>query len=345
VSISRKLLTFAASSAIAAASLAGSTPASAGPSGSPETLTVLTSGVMHVTTTTGKHLNLALRATRFSHHPGGSNAHGQGTLLIALRGNNGHEIHEWNFDLSPNSFTDVAGGDGTLKTGGQIAPYGRLSLIISPLSNATTQVCDSADHNVIHRVALKGTLMVRTHSTGPNSWGAVAHRGVEFTHGRLSAGHGADVEEACAKIPCQAGVSWTASHGNLGLLGLDVAAKGKKAVGHIQGNRLTTLPTPAHAFRFDTVTVKAPAPTLATSGGTTTLKATSAGGIATGSATLTSTGHSHFNEDCATGQTVGTEWNAHYAADSTPLTLHEQIFGPMTIAKDKNADFMKVHIT
>jgi hypothetical protein len=345
VSISRKALAFAATGAIAAASLAGSSPASAGPSGSPETLTVLTSGAMHVTTTSGKHLILALRATRFSHNPGGSDAHRPSTLLIGLRGNNGHEIHEWSFKLAANSFTDLAGGDGKLKTGGQIAPYGRLSLTISPLSNATTHVCDSANHNVIHRVALKGTLTVLTHSTGPNRWGAVAHRSVEFTHGRLVAGHGSDVEEACAKIPCQAGVSWTASHGNLDLNGVDVAAKGKKAVGHIEGNRLTKLSTPAHALRFDTVLVKAPAPTLATSGGTTTLNATSAGGIATGSATLTSTGHSHFSQDCVTGQTVGTEWNANYAADSTPLTLHEQIFGPMTIATDKNAEFMKVHIT
>jgi hypothetical protein len=350
VSISRKLLTIAAGGALAATSLVVSSPASARPAHvlrpahTPESLTTLTSGPMHVITSTGKHLILSIQATRFAQNPGGSNAHRPSTLEISLRGNGGHENHAWSFKLAANSFADNAAGNGILKTAGQIAPYGRLSLIISPLSNLTTQVCDNANLNRIHRVALKGTFTFLTHSSGPNSWGKLAHRSIEFTHGKLSAGHGQDVEEACATIPCQAGVSWTASQGSVDLNGFAVAPKGKKPVSRLEADRSTTLSTPAQAVRFDTVIVKAPPPSLVT-GGVVILTATSAGGIATGSGKLASNHHSAYHQDCSTGQMVGTEWNATYDALVPPLTFHEQIFGPLSIAVDKSATFMKVHIT
>jgi hypothetical protein len=342
--MSRKLLTLAACGALAAASLAVSSPASARPASTPESLTVLTSGVVHVTTSTGKHLDLSIRATRFAKTAGGSNVHQPSTLQVSLRGDGGHELHQWSFRLAPNSFVDIAGGSGTLKTMGQIAPYGRLSLVISPLSNLTTQVCDNSNRNRIHRVALKGTLTFLTHSTGPDKWGGLAHREVEFTHGKLSAGHGPDVEEACTIIPCLAGVSWDASHGDITLLGDDVAAKGKNRVSRIVATRPVKLATPAHAVRADTVTVRAPAPTTATAGGITTLHATTAGGIVSGSAKLTSTGHVHYQQGCSVGHLAGTIWNAVYTAASPPLTAHEQIFGPLTIAVTKSATFINDHV-
>ncbi|HEX3823342.1 MAG TPA: hypothetical protein VHV79_02625 [Mycobacteriales bacterium] len=344
MSSDRRFVRLLSGAAIAAAGLALAAPASARPASTPESLTILTSGVVHVTTTSGRHLSLSVRATRFAKNAGGSNADRPSTVAVSLRGNSGHETHTWSFTVAPGSFTDTSGGNGTLKTAGQLAPYGRLSLVISPVSRLTTQVCDNANGNQIHLVALKGTLKFRSHSPGTESWGAVAQRSVSFAHGRLSAGHGPDVEEACAAIPCQAGLSWTASHANIDINGTDVAAKGNKPVSHLEANRSIRLSTPAHATRIDTVIVKSPAPRLTSAGGA-TVTAHSAGGIATGSARLTSTRRSGYRQNCSTGQLVGKQWSATYDAAIRPLTLHEQVFGALRISADKNATFRKVHIS
>jgi hypothetical protein len=341
----RRLISLVSVAALAAAGLAVAAPAAARPASTPESLTILNSGVVHVTTTTGKHLVLSVRATRFAKRAGGSNAHRPSTVQISLRGNGGHETHSWSFTLAAGSFTDTAAGNGALKTAGQLGRYGRLSLVIAPVSRLITQVCDNDNANRVHQVSLKGTLTFRSRSPGAESWGAVARQSVSFSHGRLSAGHGPDVEEACAPAPCKAGVSWTATHANVDLNGTDVATKGHKPTSHLEANRSTRLSTPAHASRVDTVVVKAPAPRLASAGGVATLTAHSAGGIATGSAQLTSNHRNSYRQDCSTGQLVGKQWDATYDAPIESLTLHEQVFGPLRISVDSAATFRKVHIS
>jgi hypothetical protein len=345
----RKLVTVAASGLIAAASLAVSSPtASAGPSASPETLTFLDSGTIHVTSTTGQHLRLSISGDRFANSEGSSNAHSKSSFGVELTSGNGQETHQWEFHLAANSFTDSATGGGSVTTGSQIAPFGKLALTMSPVGGAHTQTCDTDNHNVIHHVRLKGAISFNTHSPGSHSWGSLPTHSYSFPHAKLTAGHGSDVEEACAApFACQAGLMWNASHGPIDLLGFDDSVTGNKVVSHIEADRNVHLGTPAHAVRFDTIEVTAPTPAFASSSGHATLSVTTSGGVATGTAALSSTGHSPYSQDCNEGGhgVKGTLWNAHFQAGSTPLTFHAQIFGSMSIAKDPNAGFEKLHVT
>jgi hypothetical protein len=298
-----------------------------------------------ITTSTGKHLLLTVRASRIDRHDGASGTPRRSLLDVSLTGADRHEHHVWQFHLAPKSFHNDAAGNGHLRTGHQLASFGHISLAISPRSPTIVDQCDSQNRRLVHRVALTGTVKFRSHSPGPQSWGSISRKSVRFGRGRLAVGRGADVEEACARIPCRAGISWTASLGLLSFNGTDVARPGRTPVSRIQGDRLVNIAVPAHAVRFDTVKATAPPPVLGSSAGAKTLSATTSGGVATGSATLTAQHRGRYAQGCDTGQMIGRQWNAHYNAGTTQLTLHEQVFGPMTIATGKFATFQRVHVS
>jgi hypothetical protein len=326
----RQLASVVAGSALIAASVAASTPAAARPAGSPETITFLNSGNVTVTTSTGKHLTLNVSANRFAHNSGASDAGRPGTMTVSLTGNKGHESHQWSFNVSGGSFTNTK-----LATGAQIAPFGAVSLAIAANGTPHTKICDADNHELVGHVTLKGTIRFKTKA---GAWGNI-HRTLTFAHGTLTGGHGDDVEESCSSIPCQAGATWVASHGDVSFNGTYLAAAGHQPVSRIVANRSVTFTSPAHAMRFDMLTVKAPPPNFVVTAGTTTLHVKSLGGIATGTATMTSSHRSAYDQGCATGEERGHSWNAHYVAGTKPLTFHEKVFGPLTISTDHAAFF------
>jgi hypothetical protein len=340
---------FRASVAVAAAVIAAAgsivlsaPPAIAGPP--PESLTVLKTLPIAVTSSSGKHLLLDVGAIRFSHNSSNSDAHSKGTVTLTLSKLTRTESHAWTFNLAADSFSTAADGSGKLDTGQQLGSFGQLNLTISPSTAGATKQCDTANFDVRHAVALKGPLKLATQSTGPHKWGTVNDRHFKIK-GLLSGGHGPDNEEACTpEPPCVAGITWTANQAEVTLLGSDVAAKGKHDISRIVGTRTHPISTPAHALRVDTIRTTAPAPTLAKVGGHETLDATASSGNSSGSATLTSSGHSPYAQSCRTGQEKGTLWNAGYAANDPPLALTENIFGTMSIDQDKGADFIKFHL-
>jgi hypothetical protein len=342
VSRSRCLRALAAGGVLAAASISLiAAPAYAAPP--PESLTILTTHPLHVTSSTGKDLLLTVGAVRFANDASQSDAHSKGNLTLTLAKPDRSESHAWTFNLAANSFTSSPGGSGHLNTGSQIAPFGKTKLTMSPSSKGVKHGCGGGNFEILHNITLKGPIRLATHS-GTGGWGTVKLPGATL-HGRLRGGHGPDNEEACATAPpCTTGVSWTASHGHVTLLGLDVARKGKAHHSKIVGNRFVTFSTPSGATRLDVARTTAPAPTFSTVSGHRTLSVTTSGATSTGSATLTSRGHSPYAADCKGGQEKGRLWNASYQADTTALTLTEDIFGPMTIDHSRGASFQKVHI-
>jgi hypothetical protein len=114
---------------------------------------------------------------------------------------------------------------------------------------------------------------------------------------------------------------WTRRHG--------------KKHGTLTAQRLTFLTTPAEANRIDLVTTSAPAPALTDSHGNATLAVTTFGGRAVGSATLASTTAEHpYRVTCDTKHhhDLQTTWSdASYTNGSTPLVVHEQIEGKLTV--------------
>lgn len=309
----------------------------------PESLTLLSTTPVHVTSSTHKHLLLSLDAVRFSTDPTQSDLHSAGTVSVTLSNLAKTETHEWTFNIGADSFETTTAGDGHLRTGSQVAPYGTVNTAIAAERNAKQQ-CGAGNFQVNHKVAVKGKVALKTHSSGPHRWGTVDD--VVSLHGTLVGGHGADNEEACSAIPCVSGVTWIANKGLLSISGQNVARNGKKPASTIDANRLVHLTTPAHATRTDDVSTTAPAPTFSTLNGHKTLSVTTnSSGPAQGDAALSATSHGPYAQGCATGQEKGKLWGARYVTPDLPLTFSEDIFGPLSISKSKSANFENYHMS
>jgi hypothetical protein len=246
------------------------------------------------------------------------------------------EDHVWLFALKRNQFTaNTATGKGELKTGTtQIAPFGEVSLTFTPTGKTSTQTCGPTKI-VTHRVSVKGTLQFNTHSVGPHRWGNLgrAHHKVRITgRGSLEVDLGG---EACvvprSHAPCSTSVLWELNGATTSIEGEWVSRHGMLH-GHVAGVRFVKLAAPAGAAREDAMIVPAPPPSLTLLKEEPTLVATTNGHGASGSVELASpTPESFESVVCSTSHDeVGASWNdASYVNGDSPLTLHEQIEGPL----------------
>jgi hypothetical protein len=298
-----------------------------------------------VTSSTGKNLLLDVGAIRFSADSTRSDTHSPGSVTLTLTNPAKTESHAWTFNLSTDSFSTAANGNGHLNSGTQLKPFGQTALTISALHGGVKHSCAADNYQIRHKVALKGSVTLKTHSSGTNSWGNVSLDSATFK-GTLFGGHGPDNEEACSGYPpCVSGISWLATKGNLTLSGSAVAPKGKSPVSTLDANRLVQITSPAQAIRVDDVTTPAPAPTLSKLNGHKTLSVTTnSTGPADGDAALASTGKSPYANGCGGGEEKGALWNAAYATADLPLTFSEDIFGPLSISSSKSATFEKFHV-
>jgi len=310
----------------------------------PESSTRLDTAPQPVRSTTGKDLILTLGAERHS-RASKPDAHAASKLTATLTNLNGTESHAWTFDLAKDSFRNASNADGQLKTGHQVAPYGSVDLSISAAHKGVKHDCGAGDFSVTHKVTLKGSVKLRTHSAGPSSWGTVKLRNITLK-GKLYGGHGPDNEEACTGFPvCLHGISWLASKGDITLSGDLVGAQGDHPIGTIRGDRYTELLKPVGGFRLDEVIAGASHQRLTKLNGTKTLSvvADAAQPAVAGGGTLTATAHSPWATGCAGGQEKGKLWTAKYVAADQPLTFAEEIFGPISLAK-AGATFEKYHV-
>ncbi|HTW18757.1 MAG TPA: hypothetical protein VME70_00925 [Mycobacteriales bacterium] len=291
-----------------------------------------------IRTTAHHKLRLKIGGTDFvsNGHPDDSPA----AAYVELRTPSGHEAHNWTFQLSSGSFTDhVAKSTGGFTTdASQIAPYGRIRLAFSPMGSGTTIHCGKTTVVTRHvKVAAALSFVTGT------SWGDLGSfpSKTHFGRGTLRTQYGgAPCPRPSPFVPCMSNLSWNSSQSPVTIAGGWTMRKGKKH-GEVSGVRLALLSTPAEAIRTDTVVTTAPAPAYSDSGGIPTVAVTTYGGQAAGSATLTSTTVEHPGKvtcDSKHHHDRQTTWStASYTNGTTPLTLHEQIEGPMTLP-DSSSD-------
>jgi hypothetical protein len=279
------------------------------------------------------HVNLSMLAVRAAATPGKSNAGRKSTVEITL--SKGAESHTWTFHLAGGSFTENGlTGRGHVSSGPQIKPYGKIAVTFSALSAKHFVVCDNQNEKINHRLQVHGTLKLKTHS----SWGTYSGK-LALRHGLLEAGHGQDVEAACTRIPCQPGVSWTVGQALTSINGITT-----KTGGAVTATRLTKLAKPRHASRLDAVTASTPKPTL-TSGDLPTLSVDPSGSAVTGTAELRATaGQTGYQQDCVSGQMVGSQWVARFVQGTPALTFHEHVFGAITVSSRSNQQLRSVHV-
>lgn len=283
-----------------------------------------------VRSTTAKTLKLAVIGTR------GAAASSAGSLTVSLT--RGAESHLWTFRF-PGRDLKLAGSGGRLSLGSAISPYGTVNLSFTARGRSHKVSCGSS-YSIAQPGRVSGRLYFDTRSTGSQRWGAVGSRTRTFSGSAyLMRSYGSSRAPSCTgPVPvtaCATNVSWAASGNGVFLSGgYTVTSRGKK-VGHLAGIRMVRLSKPRGAMRDDTVQTSSSPPTLTRSGANAKLAVRGSGGLASGSATLTSRMPGYASPaKCGHGRTERTQtWLANYANGRPALTVRAQIFGAFTVSR------------
>jgi hypothetical protein len=330
---------------IAAGTLMTWAPAGASPRVSdvsqPAAIEVVSHSVS-VTSSTHKSLRLSVGVADFV--SAGDPSNSPSALNATVSTPNGHELHQWVFQLSPGSFTtNSATTSGSVDTGvSQISPYGQVSMTFAPVgSKVTTVRCGASTTLVTRRISVNATMVLDTASAW-GSVGSLAHVTHFGTHAVLSRQFGGGNCPPAPKYePCETNVSWNANASTVFLSGGWTLSHGKKH-GQVVGRRQTFLSTPAEAVRDDTVIAKAPIPSLKVSHGKPNLLVKTSGGGASGQARLTSSVKVNPRTVGCTSahhhETVVNWSNVHFTNGSPALKLHEQIEGTIKLPNLTNAN-------
>ena len=256
------------------------------------------------------------------------------------------ESHSWSFPITAPAFTIAKTDAGTLDLPSvATAPYGTVQLTITPTGPTVKQPCDASDYVTTRPVRVAGTFFFNTNSAGAHKWGTVGSATTTFTFST-----GSDVVTtfgyglgACAppySVPCTSGVSWDAANSSYSV---DLyGGSTSKTTGFIDGTRLVKLTTPTGATRYDSSYVTSPAPKLTPGAAGAASVAVTSTAAASGSATLNSTKRgTTYTEPCGAGstETVKSWTPATFTNGTPPLSVPEQIFGAISLAKPAGADF------
>ena len=279
----------------------------------------ISSYMQTVTTSTGKTLKLSITASKA---PSGTAAYVTVSLSTGLTSG---EFHRWSFSkVAASSLTYSAStGKGSLKTGTQLSPYGKLVLNFVKTSQSK-KTCSSGSTTTI-----KGTLKGIVHfvtNTGSRGWGNVGSATRTFTfrtpnYVTLSTGEGCGLN---VKPTCMSGVQWTSPTSGSFATGNYTTAYGMTtgSTSSIFVNRSVKLSKPAGAMRFDNISATGqPKPTVG--GGVVSIR-TKSGTPLSGSARLTEGSQSSTNPDstCVLSGVRHTQHSTYYyqAAWSSPST-------------------------
>jgi hypothetical protein len=290
-----------------------------------------------VTTSTGKHLRLTVGGASFG-TPSTPPVHAPASIDVTLATKNGAESHQWVFQLAEGSFKDkIAKSKGDLNTGpSQIAPFGHVDAAFSPAAKGSTLVCG---HTTVKSRPLNVVTSVffDTQTAGWGKVGTKTHPFVTTVASRLRTQYGGAQCPKPKPTRCLSEVTWGAADP---ATFVDIEGRGIHHTGSIDASQFVSLTTPSEASRTDNVTVSAPRPVLIVASGKPTLKVKSHGGLVTGSATLSSS----VSADVAKipCRHKGTEkqrgWtDVAFANGPSPLTIHEQIEGPLSMADNSTA--------
>jgi hypothetical protein len=272
------------------------------------------------------------------------------------------ETHIWTFPDTSTALKLSPSGNGTLQVpAAKLAPFGAVSLKITPTGTPKTQSCQGTPGTKTQHVKVSGTFYFDTKSTGAGKWGTIGSRRTTFTFpvtneviwsylpqgadrcGGTGGGDG-------PALPCTPSLLWDDEVGAVDLSGFVVGG-----VSVITADRTVQLTKPAASTREDTLFGTGPTPQLTTTPDTTDPTASDASlpvsgeGDATGSATMTSSSSaSPLSVPCgngASGQTITASLWQHsaYANGTTPLAVDAEVFG--AISQPDNSDAEVISLT
>lgn len=338
--MARRGLALAGAVAVAAAMGVASAPAVV--AGAPHaaakpTSVSLTTSDATFKSSTKQALHVALEASNNPSTPAND------SLVVALsKGTPGlGETHTWTFAISSNVLKVATGGSGTLKVPAvSVAPFGSVSLKITPTGKITSRSCGGQVISQSVKVAVSGVFFFDSLSTGAHRWGSVgSKKAFAFPPKNVVTWlYSTTTSESClpGTSACQTGLLWTAQQSGAQFEGLSTNAGGS-----IFASRGVALSRPHGAVRTDSATGATFTPTVSTAAnGDGTLTVNGSGGV-TGSGVLQSSGQAQeVSVPCAGGSSQKTDfWTGTFTNGTTALSVPEQIYGPITVADGATGTF------
>ena len=336
----RALVLTAVAAAVAGAGTVTAPSVFAAPPTDTVTSQSLQSSYTHVTSSTGKKLQVQLNIEQPAAAPSSTAA----AITIRKGSSERSELHVWTFPVTAGALELDDTGAGTIDVPTEaMSPYGQISLTVAPVGDPTTQTCKGQNVSQTQAVSLKGTFSFDTRSKGAKAWGKVGSKTKAFTFAstnnlvsQFSPGAGA----ACIdfnNLPCLSGVFWSSNQKG-GALNFEGVTSGKH--GQLFASRTVDLSAPAGATRNDESFAKTKPLKLVTSGGATSLSL-KADTNASGSAKLTGKSSRKDSNNCKDGTKKRVEtttfWqNAKYKNGGKHLAVHEQIFGAIKLGNNSN---------
>jgi hypothetical protein len=301
--------------------------------------TNLKTTTIRLRSSTGQRLFAEIFVDRFSWHV----KHPRPDVQVALakRG----ESHSWQFELHKQTFAfHLASGHGRLVAGSKkLDKFGNLDLTLTSRGASTLRSCGAGVAERITPVKVTGRFVFRSHTSGAKvPWGSVGNnrKTVRFKGRNIIDTDYGNPNNACFNPParCASDVHWF-SFRHQQILQADSFVKNGKRHGFLIGENSRKVGGHSGPERSDTVFAPFPVPkAVATGDGGESVAVVSNGrhGV-TGSATLTSVGDPQVSKEaCKGGSLTARDWPATYTNGSTPLTLSEDIGGPLTQPNEAN---------
>jgi hypothetical protein len=227
---------------------------------------------------------------------------------------------------------------GSVTTGLQLEPFGKLVLTLTHNAPKRTQTCQSSQ-TVTQPVAVHGVLIFDTHSVGTQRWGRIGTtRKISFS-GKSVVVYQLGTYAYCGPVgppPCAVNTTWGAGNHEVSLDGTIATVNGKVA-GRILAQRSASLAKPANAHRYDSVSAGENNMSFTVSSIGVATVHVGPGGPVAGSLTITSEddGFTYFGTCGTPGKSDLThQWQSNLVNGSKPFAVQEQIEGPMTIHND-----------
>jgi hypothetical protein len=314
----------AAAGVALAASIAASPPGLASPARAPAAVsassvdfTFISTAAIRVKDSHGAALHLTI----------GANRGPRGTDSVTVSLSNGKpfvsgETHTWSFDLKRSAFSAHA-GKAKLVTKTSLKSFGTITLSFTKHSQSKS-ACHPRGTLTDQKGRVTGAIYFNT-QTGPHGWGTIGSRSHKV---RIKAnsvltllGTGCPLGSGNGSTACVRGVSWSppfVSGSTSTFFGLEQT--NGHAVSTITVNNQVALSSPKGATRNDDLIAKEPGPTL--KGGVLHIK--TSGSAVTGSASITSAGHTPNPYSCTSGGKKRTQKTEDYNGtwSSSKLEAH-----------------------
>jgi hypothetical protein len=250
------------------------------------------------------------------------------------------EMHTWFFDLKNGSLAfNPATGKGSLRAGTQAEPFSKVALSLVATGKKHTVTCGTFK-TITQPVKVAGIFTFDTRSTGKGRWGKVGRNVKRTFTGKSDVLYETGLFQTCGggppAIPCSATITWSAFHQGAGVNEVSMSGTIRsvhgKSASMLFASRNVAIAKPKNTVRTDTTNLADHRMTFVVSKGKASVHVGASGPFTGSVALISQSAGSAFSIPCGVSKTESVmSWTAPYKNGKSPLTVHEQIEGPIRL--------------